>query len=198
MSSRFLFLELLNMIFTADWFSEHIPIWEREVLPRMTRRPAYLEIGSFEGRSLLWMLDHVPDLQATSIDPQLIDGDASWNRLTTNVGTRARLFRETNRIGLVKLICPSLSLQIEKYDAIYIDGSHWTDDVLFDSVLSWSLLKIGGVMIWDDYEWTFGREEREHPKPAVDAFLACYRGCYKILHTGYQVLVEKTAESCHV
>ena len=180
------------MIFTADWFSEHIPIWERELLPRMTnRRPSYLEIGSFEGRSLLWMLDHVPGLQATSIDPQLIDGDASWDRLNTNVGLRALLFRETSRIMLLKL-------QNEKYDAIYIDGSHWTDDVLFDSVLSWSLLQIGGVMIWDDYEWTFGREEREHPKPAVDAFLACYRGCYKILHTGYQVLIEKTAESNHV
>jgi hypothetical protein len=33
------------------------------------------------------------------------------------------------------------------------DGSHRARDVLEDAVLSWPLLKVGGIMLFDDYLW---------------------------------------------
>jgi hypothetical protein len=46
--------------FTVDWFSVHIPHWE-VWLQKYKGKPdiRYLEIGSFQGRSLTWMLDNI-------------------------------------------------------------------------------------------------------------------------------------------
>ena len=45
-----------------------------------------------------------------------------------------------------------ISNQQPEYDYIYIDGSHMPKWVLIDAVLSWDLLKKGGLMIFDDYK----------------------------------------------
>lgn len=39
------------------------------------------------------------------------------------------------------------------FDIIYIDGNHEPEYVLEDAVLSFRKLKIGGIMIFDDYGW---------------------------------------------
>lgn len=41
----------------------------------------------------------------------------------------------------------------QKFDLIYIDASHDAVDVLADAILSFRLLKVGGVIIFDDYLW---------------------------------------------
>ena len=40
------------------------------------------------------------------------------------------------------------------YDFIYIDGDHTNEGVFIDSVLSFPLLKNGGIIIFDDYLWS--------------------------------------------
>jgi predicted O-methyltransferase YrrM len=174
-----------SVTFTVDWFSAHIPIWEEKVLPKIKaiERPTYLEIGSHEGRSLLWMLDNVLNLYATSIDPH---EDGSWENFESNVGDHARIIRQFSAIEL-----PILLKNQELYDIIYIDGSHYAYDVFFDSALSWKLLKSSGILIWDDYGWLVGDDPIKGPKAAIDAFLICYRTQYKVLHIGYQFMVEK-------
>ena len=37
------------------------------------------------------------------------------------------------------------------FDLIYIDGMHYSQNVLFDAVSSFKLAKEGGVIIFDDY-----------------------------------------------
>lgn len=39
------------------------------------------------------------------------------------------------------------------FDLAYIDGSHLRLDVLSDAVMCWALLREGGLMVLDDYEW---------------------------------------------
>lgn len=39
------------------------------------------------------------------------------------------------------------------YDIVYIDGAHDTLNVLSDALLGWGLLREGGLMIFDDYDW---------------------------------------------
>jgi cephalosporin hydroxylase len=61
------------------------------------------------------------------------------------------------------------------FDFIYVDGSHQAADVLTDAVLSFKLLKVGGVMVFDDYLWSeqlpSGKDLLRCPKPAIDAFV---------------------------
>lgn len=172
------------MNFTVDWFSDHIPTWEEKVLPLIKgMTPSYLEIGSHEGRSLAWMLEKNPQLIATSIDPH---NDGSLDNFISNMhgfGSRVTMMRAKSQDALRKLMF--------HFDVIYIDGSHWAHDAMSDTVLSWPLLKTGGVMIWDDYGWLVGDDPIRGPKPAIDAFLACYRTQYKVLHIGYQFIVQK-------
>jgi hypothetical protein len=78
-------------------------------------------------------------------------------------------------------------------DLVYVDGSHAAPDVLADAVLSWPLLKTGGIMIFDDYLW--GQDPRpEHcPRLAIDGFLSFHRGWFDVLHAEYQIAVRKRA-----
>lgn len=77
-------------------------------------------------------------------------------------------------------------------DYIYIDGSHLAIDVLSDAVLSWSILKDGGILIFDDYGWGIHTtDEKQKPKLAIDAFLQGYTGHYEIIEMGWQVFLRK-------
>jgi predicted O-methyltransferase YrrM len=39
-----------------------------------------------------------------------------------------------------------------KFDFIYIDGDHTAKGTISDAIRAFSLLKEGGIMIFDDYE----------------------------------------------
>src|SRR3974390_231397 len=46
--------------FTENWFTDKIPVWT-EILKEFTGKPdvTYLEVGTFEGRSSLWLLENI-------------------------------------------------------------------------------------------------------------------------------------------
>jgi cephalosporin hydroxylase len=77
-------------------------------------------------------------------------------------------------------------------DYVYIDGSHLAIDVMADAVLSWGLLKDGGILIFDDYGWgVHTNDEKQKPRLAIDAFLAAYTGHYQLLRKEWQVFLKK-------
>jgi hypothetical protein len=81
------------------------------------------------------------------------------------------------------------------FDFIYIDGSHHCDDVMMDAIKSFERLKVGGLMIFDDYLWRYYKEDRHNPAFAVNAFLRMKEGAFKIVYSGYQLTLQKTAAS---
>jgi hypothetical protein len=59
--------------FNQNWFTWNIPVWE-VVLSPFKGKPdiQYLEVGLYEGRSALWVLENVlthPSARLTGIDP---------------------------------------------------------------------------------------------------------------------------------
>jgi predicted O-methyltransferase YrrM len=58
----------------------------------------------------------------------------------------------------------------DAYDFIYIDADHTTVGVLLDAELSWSLLKSGGVMAFDDYTWGRDLPPSKTPRPGILLF----------------------------
>jgi predicted O-methyltransferase YrrM len=88
---------------------------------------------------------------------------------------------------------PKLIVDNQKFDVIYVDGSHLACDVLFDAVNSFKLLKVGGLMIFDDY--LGGNLITSHDvKPAVDAFVFSYSEKVKTIAVAYQYWVQKVSE----
>lgn len=106
---------------------------------------------------------------------------------------RVNLYRDYSSNSLIKLTLEIQNGTRTKYNFVYIDGSHQAPDVLMDAVLSWKLLEVGGIMIFDDYLWPkYKNSPSMHPKTAIDGFLASYTNRYKTLHMGYQVHIQKT------
>lgn len=74
---------------------------------------------------------------------------------------------------------------------MYVDGSHYADDVLVDAIKGFEHLKIGGLMIFDDYFWRFYEREMEDPGAAVNGFLNVKKGAYRVVRV-YKIVIEKT------
>lgn len=184
--------------FEEDWFSPQIPVWAGLLQPYMGQPDVqYLEIGVYEGRSLMWVLDRVltdPSSRATGIDIFVPDN------LTHNLAASGAADRVTMRIGASQLELRTLS---DSFDVVYIDGSHTAHDVLEDMVLAWRLLEPGGIMILDDYEHTgksttggTAMPEELLPGIAIDAFISTNRTYIEVLHKGYQVALRKRQDVC--
>lgn len=141
--------------FSEDWFAHNIPRWTAWLAP-LRGRPGLraLEIGSFEGRSTLWLCEHIltaPDaridcLDLFTIDPVYGDYAARFRANTAAHAHKIRTFAGPSFDGLRRVDGP--------YDIIYIDGWHSAFGALADGVMSWPMLAVGGVMIFDDYLWT--------------------------------------------
>jgi predicted O-methyltransferase YrrM len=76
------------------------------------------------------------------------------------------------------------------FDVIYLDGSHITTDVLRDVCLAWPLLKHGGVIIFDDYQYGNAMMDA-FPRLAIDAFQKIFRKEIIELHRGWQMIWRK-------
>jgi predicted O-methyltransferase YrrM len=183
--------------FTEDWFSDNVPVWQRLFAPLVGKPIHALEIGVFEGRSTVWLLEHVltnPDASLTWIDT--FAGGAEHTGVNL-AGLEAR-FRANTQAFAQKLrghVGRSQDvlrgLRGEQFDLVYIDGSHEAPDVLADAVLSWPLLKPGGLLGFDDYGWKAFPEPQRCPALAVDAFLTVMQGQFTEVHHGYQVWAQK-------
>ena len=190
--------------YTEDWFSHHLPHWERLFFRTLEWDPAsprrVVEIGSFEGRSTLWFLDRLlrhPDSRITCIDT--FSGGAEHvaaqteglherflaNLAESGQSAKAEVLRMESFDGLLRLLARG-----DRADLVYVDGSHEAPDVLADLVLGFWLLRPGGVILCDDYLWS--REETERadvlgcPKLAVDAFTNIHRRQIDFLEWGYE------------
>lgn len=191
--------------FTRDWFSENISTWKK-YLQEFIDRPGLhiLEIGSWEGRSTCWMLENIlthPSAKITCIDTfkgseehknyQENYLESLEDRFDRNIAITGAASKVQKRVGYSQEVMRSLPLNA--YDMLYIDGSHLACDVLADAVLGWGLLKVGGLCIFDDYNFLFSENPGQNPQIAIDAFVSSFRPKLKLLHKGNQVILQKIA-----
>ena len=179
--------------FTQQWFVQNIPVWDKLVPRHKPRR--ILEIGSYEGRSACYFIEtcareqpielHCIDSWQGGVEHDtaaMSDVEARFNHNIAVARSRA-----ANKVNLVKhksYSHPALAKLIvvnpePSFDVIYIDGSHQAPDVLVDAVMAFQLLRVGGLMIFDDYLWSMEKpglqDPLNMPKPAIDAFLNIFQ-----------------------
>lgn len=174
--------------FTADWFSHNIPVWKQHVLPSLPPTPRVLEIGSYEGLSALWMLENIPGVRLTCVDPFIAGNEQMFD---ASVGKHVEKIKARSQRFLFSAVCEQ-----RLWDMVFIDGDHESKAVLEDFVLSWHCLPVGGICVFDDYPWTFegvpNRAAQKGPKFAIDSCLEIYKERLSLIHQGWQVIVRKT------
>lgn len=194
--------------FTQDWFSQHIPLWTQFMSECLPGRRKFLEIGSFEGRSSCWLLENAlaEDGELYCIDtwagapefhmlPREVVADSktkfSRNIALSRRGTQKLLvFQNESVKGLADLITGGHGAS---FDFIYVDGGHQAFEALTDACMAWPLLKIGGLMIFDDYLWDLHNPLEMRPKIAIDAFTAMFNHQLQTIYCGDQYAVRKVA-----
>jgi predicted O-methyltransferase YrrM len=180
-----------------DWFSGNVPVWE-DAIADFKGRPDihYLEVGVFEGRSYVWMAENVfthPTSTMTAVDLftgfEDVSGETVKATFLENVRRAGVSNRSTLYTGYSQLEMRKLPL--DSFDVIYVDGAHDAANVLEDAMLCRRLLKDGGVIIFDDYDWPIN----PGVKFAVDTFVQIYGEDYSIVHRGYQLILRKGERS---
>lgn len=197
-----------NYEFTQDWFQYALNLWPHLVaqLPQHGDSRRFLEIGSFEGRSAVWIIENMMkqgdellciDTWAGGEEHSTVNMGAVEQRfdrntaeaLTKNPVTLHKI-KDTSTYGLSHQMRWMPAPQ-KMFDFIYIDGSHQAPDVLCDAVMAWRVLRDGGVMVFDDYMWGDPRMPLHRPKIAIDAFMNIFAAEMIVLHIGYQVAIKK-------
>lgn len=182
--------------FTTDWFSPLTPSWQLALAPLVGKPDVRcLEVGTFEGRSALWLVDNI----LTGKGSKLTCVD-TWQDTDEQPGVdmaevRARFKRNVeacpNREHFdfpYQGALPAFLIArgwLDGFDFIYIDGSHRAADVLTDSVFAWQMLKVGGLLCWDDLSWRRdGGPDWDIPARAVASFRECFHGRFETVVTG--------------
>ncbi len=161
-----------------------------------------LQIGCFEGMGTIWLLDKVlthKDSRLTDIDTFESVSDLAGANFDTVKDLYYHNLRECPNSNKHKIIIGKSkdvlkTLPENSFNLIYVDGSHLAKDVAIDAKLSHKLIKVGGVIFFDDYEWEMDNpniSKKYIPHYAIDKFLEEHKEEYKIIDIHYQVVIER-------
>lgn len=179
--------------FTTDWFTYRIAKWKKFLSYLKGRENLLaLEIGTFEGRSALWLLENI--LTASSarlvcIDPFLGKASSAKDVFLSNLELGGYQHKTEVIAGFSQDVLPEF--KPEQFDLIYIDGNHEGEQILSDAKMCWALLKPSGLLIFDDYKWPARLAKGLSPRQGIDQFLKRYATELQIIYKDYQVFVRK-------
>lgn len=201
--------------FSNNWFQHSRPIWD-QLIPQIdpTR---ILEIGTFEGASTCYLIDHLASRKGIEIhcvdtwqggmEHKASHTDMSAVEARFLHNARLSIGRAAHRVTL-HVHKGSSDLELAKlladgkrgfFDFIYVDGSHQAPDVLCDAVLSFRLLRKGGYIAFDDYLWQEPQSKDNDPlrcpKVAIDAFTNIYSRQVRVIQARlYQLYLQKIGD----
>lgn len=195
--------------FTQDWFEWAVPVWTKLFtnLPKDRKRDM-LEIGSYEGRSAVWLIENAladngllhcidtweggEEHKAQGIDMGEVEAKFDFNiesAKAVNPTVQVFKYKDFSYRALGALA----SKYNNSFDFIYIDGSHQAADVLSDACMAFNLLRVGAYMCFDDYLWDTRIPQLQRPKMAIDAFVTIFEPRIRIAHIGYQYIIQRMA-----
>jgi predicted O-methyltransferase YrrM len=184
----------------AHWF------WT-DVIPPTHEKITYLEIGAHSGSNAI----SVAQTYGTHIDSKIycIDPWCDYDDYDEYKGLQDKTYSNfLKNVKAVNLESKIVSIrgfsntEIPKFedsffDMIFIDGNHEPEYVLEDAVLSFRKLKVGGYLIFDD--WNFEGVYSRGPNGTtrgIEAFMNAYGNRIKHIKTKWfgdlaQVFIQK-------
>jgi predicted O-methyltransferase YrrM len=175
--------------FTTDWFCGNEKHFSK-YLAHLEETPCrILEIGCYEGRATVWLLENIATHPHATINCIDIAEHASFRQNILAARSPEKVRLEIGRSRNLLRLCSA-----NAFDFVYVDGGHGTVNVLEDAVLSFLLLKRNGIMAFDDFKWKDRASPDGTPKLAINAFLRIYRRKITVLMKDYQVWIRKVED----
>mgnify|MGYP000882255758 CR=1 FL=1 len=143
--------------FSNKWFLNNIDLFNFFLPSDKKKNFNYLEIGCFEGLSSFYVLSEYENVNAFLLDIwETPDKNSELSKINFSLVEKA--FDENlSGFDFIKMKGDSVNsmkklfVQNEKFDFIYIDGSHNGEDILSDAIESFKILKDNGLIFFDDF-----------------------------------------------
>ena len=153
----------------------------------------YLEIGSYEGNSALFVENYFNNAKIYCVDTwkgssehihhnfKVVEKNFNYNvknkKRIKKIKNTSNKFFSTNKI---------------MFDLIYIDGNHFAPQVYEDCVNAWRCLEKNGYLICDDYIWQYYSKINQNPCFAINKFLSEIKKFYKLINiSNNQIFIKK-------
>ena len=199
-----------------NWFAQSAQSNFEQFLRPMSGQPhlRFLQLGVFTGDATEWLMDNIitgPNSSLTDVDTwegskELAHEELDFDDVYKTYIKKTARYKKGVRLHTKSSVSHYRGTTLDfllhdagccdcsgyEYDFIYIDADHTTAGVLVDAEISWSYLKSGGLMAFDDYTWHHHTgDPRLEPKVGIDLFLHRHTGEYEILAVNDQVWIEK-------
>lgn len=164
----------------------------------------FLQLGCFTGDASVWMCNNVLTAEHSWLNDvdtwrgapnepiqEEMDFDDVFNTyLAKTDGMPIVIHRRTTTDYL--LDHDNAVMRPSWFDFIYVDAHHTSASAFLDSELSWPLLKSGGLLAIDDYEWQHPDGVEIHaPKLGIHMFLDRHEGEFDTLKVNQQYWLRK-------
>ena len=178
---------------THDFFSSHAYNFFY-FLNKLKPNFSYLEIGSYEGNSALFMADSFPETKVYCVDnwegTEEYSNNLSFSQIEQNFDHNIDNYK-----NIIKIKC--LSDKFFKhnnliFDVIYVDGYHLGDQVYKDCSNAWKYLKKDGLLICDDFIWGDNENIKNNPCFSINQFLKDIKNLHKLERvSNSQIFIKK-------
>lgn len=178
-----------------DW--SHICINNSEkYLPKDVHK--VLQVGVWTGDYTQWLLDNREIELIDDVDIWKEGGDGFYGYNEFNFGEVEKYydsrFQSNPKVNKYKMTSDKFfaSKEVEEvYDFAFIDGSHATVQTTLDGLNGYRFLKVGGTLVFDDYQWAMEEDTWLRPKTGIDALLFLLDGRVELIHKEHQVWLKK-------
>ncbi len=182
--------------FSQKWFLNNFEIFTFFLPKNKSLKFDYLEVGCYEGLSSFYVLSEYKSVNAFFLDIWDMPNPNSIT-LSNNFGLIEKAFdqnlsgfdfkkmKNDSVISMRKLLKENVH-----FDFIYIDGSHNGEDILSDAIEAFKILKVNGLMFFDDFL------QHDHNRilqsyVGIDKFLSLYSDYLKIEYFQNNLVVRK-------
>ena len=182
--------------FSQKWFLNNFEIFTFFLPKDKSLKFDYLEVGCYEGLSSFYVLSEYKSVNAFFLDIWDVPNPNS-KTLSHNFGLIEKAFdqnlsgfdfkkmKNDSVISMRKLLKENVH-----FDFIYIDGSHNGEDILSDAIEAFKILKVNGLMFFDDFlQHDDNRILQSYV--GIDKFLSLYSDYLKIEYFQNNLVVRK-------
>ena len=182
--------------FSQKWFLNNFEIFTFFLPKDKSLKFDYLEVGCYEGLSSFYVLSEYKSVNAFFLDIWDMPNPNS-KTLSHNFGLIEKAFdqnlsgfdfkkmKNDSVISMRKLLKENVH-----FDFIYIDGSHNGEDILSDAIEAFKILKVNGLMFFDDFlQHDDNRILQSYV--GIDKFLSLYSDYLEIEYFQNNLVVRK-------
>lgn len=176
--------------------------FEKHLLPLAGQEGLhFLQLGAYTGDATTWLCKNVLNESCSLWDVDTWEGSdeeahesIDFKEVIKIYKSKIKDFKYVSPIAMTThsfLVSTMAQMRQEYFDFIYVDADHTTVGVILDAELSWPMLKSGGIMAFDDYNWGSNLPLHLRPRPGIDLFLLRHEGEYELLEKNEQVWIKK-------